>query len=84
MMRDPDEVEGRSGGRRRGFTIGAREVVAAVVLVLAGVFIFQNTRRVRVDFLWADFEARVWVALLAAFALGAVVGALAARVARRG
>jgi uncharacterized integral membrane protein len=76
-----DEAEGPS--RRRGITLGAREVVALLVIVLAGVFIFQNTRRVRIDVLWADFEVRVWLALLAAFLLGAAVGVLATRVSRR-
>jgi lipopolysaccharide assembly protein A len=79
-MRDRDDVE---GGGRRGVTVGPRQVVAVVILVLALIFLVQNTEEARIEVLWADVDAPLWVALLVAFAAGLVVGGLMARTRRR-
>ncbi len=48
-------------------------VVAVVVLILLVVFIAQNTRKTRVDFLWFHGEAPTSVVLLIAAIAGAVI-----------
>lgn len=67
------EVAEQTVGRHllaRGFLIGA-VLTAAMTL-----FIVQNTRDVGFHWLWFDFGARLWLALLIAFAGGAVASPL--------
>lgn len=61
----------------------AAAVVGAVLAVLVVVFILQNTHDVVMHFLWADFDAPLWVALAVVFASGAVALAVAALLLRR-
>lgn len=60
----PDvETSGRSWLR-------SRYVVAAVIVVIALIFIFENTQRVHIRVLGPQIHARMWEALLATFILG--------------
>ena len=54
----------------RGFLIGAGLALAMTL------FVVQNTRAVGFHFLWFDFGARLWLALLVAFVSGAVASPL--------
>jgi lipopolysaccharide assembly protein A len=47
-----------------------------VLVVLAFVFIFQNTQRVRLEFLWWHFTAQMWIMLLILFVVGTLAGLL--------
>jgi uncharacterized integral membrane protein len=64
---NPDAIEPRA---RRGSPalIGA-VLLAAVILI----FVFQNTHRVPIHFLWFERDAQLWLMLLitAAIAIGA-------------
>ncbi|HZA85343.1 MAG TPA: hypothetical protein VE466_00520, partial [Acidimicrobiales bacterium] len=51
-----------------------RLVVAVVAVVLAVLFIVQNNDKVETSFIFFDVTARVWVGLLVALVLGALLG----------
>ena len=59
-------------GRRIG-----RLVAVAVVVVITIVFIAQNNEKVETTFVFVDVETRLWVSLLVAVILGALLGQLA-------
>ena len=65
--------------RRATAELGTRQVVAAVVAVLALIFILQNTDRIAIEFFGADGRAPLWLVLLLAFIGGVVVGGLMSR-----
>jgi uncharacterized integral membrane protein len=52
----------------------ARLVVAAVAIVLAVLFVFQNSERVETSFVFFDVTTRLWVSLVVALILGALLG----------
>ena len=52
----------------------ARLVVALVVVVLAILFVVQNSDRVEMSFVFFTVTARLWVGLLVALILGALLG----------
>lgn len=54
----------------RGFVLGV--AVAAAMAV----FIVQNTASIGFEWLWFDFDARLWLVLLVAFAAGLLAGPL--------
>lgn len=54
-----------------------------VVAILTIIFIFQNSNRVEVHFLFLSPETRVWLAIAVAIALGVVLDRLFARWWRR-
>jgi len=58
-------------------------IVAAVIVVLALTFVFQNTATGRVDFLFWSIEAPAWLWLLIIFLAGALAGWLFGRRGRR-
>ena len=58
-------------------------IVAAVIVVLALTFVFQNTATGRVDFLFWSFEAPAWLWLLIIFLAGTLAGWLFGRRGRR-
>ena len=45
-----------------------------VVVALACIFIFQNTQRVAVSFLWMEGQLQMWIMLLILFAVGMLAG----------
>jgi uncharacterized integral membrane protein len=51
-----------------------RLVVAVVAVVLAVLFVVQNNDKVETSFIFFDVTARVWVGLLVALVLGALLG----------
>ena len=55
-----------------------RQIIAAIIVVAALLFIFQNTQTGDFHFLWFDFKAPVWFWMLAVFCAGVVTGLLAA------
>lgn len=61
----------------RGFVLGA------ILTAAIAAFIVQNTQSVSFEWLWFDFGARLWLALLVAFGLGLVVAGLASLLWRR-
>jgi uncharacterized integral membrane protein len=59
-------------------------IVGIVLAVLALVFIFQNTEKREVNFLFWDISAPTWLWMLIVFAAGVVVGLLIPRFRNRG
>ena len=55
-----------------------RQIIAAIIVVAAVLFIFQNTRTGDFRFLWFDFKAPVWFWMLVVFCGGVAAGLLAA------
>ena len=66
-----------SGGRARRFA--ARHWLAIVLVVLAVVFIVQNTVRHEIHLLWVSVEAATWLVLTVIFLLGVATGWLLQR-----
>jgi uncharacterized integral membrane protein len=62
----------------------ARVIGAVVLAALLLVFAIQNTRRIRVDFLFVHRDSRVIYVIIASAIAGAVAGALVRRQRRRG
>jgi uncharacterized integral membrane protein len=62
----PLDVDGRTG-------LGAGAIATIVGLALLIVFMVQNTERVAVSFLFWDLEWPVWLMVLGAALLGAIV-----------
>jgi uncharacterized integral membrane protein len=52
----------------------ARLLVAAAAVVLAILFVMQNSDRVETSFVFFDVTTRLWVGLLVALVLGALLG----------
>jgi uncharacterized integral membrane protein len=63
--------DGEVGGRRQ---VPSRLIVAGVALIVALVFIFQNSERVETTFLVFNVTTRLWVGLLVALLVGAILG----------
>jgi uncharacterized integral membrane protein len=55
-----------------------KQIIAAIIVVVALVFIFQNTRTGHFNFLWFDFRAPVWIWMVLNFAAGVGIGLLIA------
>jgi uncharacterized integral membrane protein len=55
-----------------------RQIIAAIIAVVALLFIFQNTKKGHFHFLWFDFQAPVWIWLLFVFGGGVATGLLIA------
>jgi uncharacterized integral membrane protein len=57
-------------------TVRVRTVVAAILVVLALVFVVQNTSSRRVHFLFWSMSLPTWIWLLVIFVVGVAVGSL--------
>ena len=66
-MTAPEET-----GSRRLNVLRGRRLLAAVIAILAVVFIVENTGRVRIRVIGPVVTARLWEALLATFVAGMV------------
>jgi uncharacterized integral membrane protein len=53
-----------------------RQIIAAIIVVAALLFIFQNTHKGDFHFLWFDFKAPVWFWMLVVFCGGVATGLL--------
>lgn len=60
----------------RGFRPTGKQIGAAVLGLLAVIFVLQNTQRVRIRILTGTIDAQLWLVLVAMFAVGAVTMAL--------
>jgi uncharacterized integral membrane protein len=56
-----------------------KQIIAAIIVVVALIFILQNTRKGHFSFLFFDFEAPVWIWIVAVFAGGVATGLLIAQ-----
>jgi len=56
--------------------IGAKPLIGLVIGILAVVFVFQNTGKGRINFLFWSMTMPAWVWLLIVFIAGVIVGAL--------
>ena len=74
---------GSSHGRGRYQTAQAVVVALLAVGLLSGIFIFQNTGRARIHFLFWSASVPVAGALILAVVLGGILGFLAAYVRQR-
>lgn len=69
--------------RERSRRVSPKVVVWAVVALLVIILILQNTKDVRVDLLFWDVTAGLWLLLLVVFLVGLALGWLLAKL-RRG
>lgn len=74
-MTDPTDDPARRTDRRSD-TVSPRLVVGIVLAILALVFVFQNTGKGRVNFLFWRFDAPAWTWLVLIFVVGVVVGSI--------
>ena len=72
-----NEIPTQAGGRPRW-----RLYVAIAVVVLAAIFVLQNTEEAEVHFFFSTTEIPLIFALLLAFGLGLVVGLILPRFSR--
>ncbi|GAA3325125.1 LapA family protein [Paeniglutamicibacter sulfureus] len=54
--------------------LSAKNWIAIVGAVLAAIFILQNRQRVRIEFLFLDLNAPLWISLGAVLLMGWVMG----------
>jgi len=71
MMNDPPRS-------KEGFRPTPKQIIAAIIGLLALIFIFQNTKEGTVNFLFWDITVATWIWLLLVFIAGGVVGYLIA------
>jgi uncharacterized integral membrane protein len=79
-MTDPPGIEGRPRKEGRGWRFWL--LVAAGVLL--AIFVIQNSQDVEVEFLFTTTDTPLFLALLLAGGLGAVIGWAAPRIRRGG
>lgn len=60
----------------RRFPLTPKAILGIVIAVLALVFVFQNTKRGHVHFLFWSISMPGWIWLLVVFAAGVVVGSM--------
>lgn len=65
--------------KNKGSGLDARQITVIVLIVLALIFILENSKHVDVRFLAPSASVPVWVALLVAVTIGVVIGWFAAR-----
>ena len=61
-----------AGGRARRFAV--RHWLAVVLVVLAVIFVVQNTVRHEIHLFWVTVEAATWLVLTVIFLVGVVTG----------
>lgn len=65
----------KSGGRFGGEFVTPSRIVVAVLAVLGLIFIFENTRQVKIRLIFPEVTMPLWLALLAMTLIGGVCGA---------
>src|ERR1700758_4134086 len=68
---------------RRARRLGVRHWLAIILIVLAAIFVVQNTVRHEIHLLWVTVEAATWLVLIVIFLVGVVTGVLLGRRRRR-
>jgi uncharacterized integral membrane protein len=58
----------------QGRRVSPRLIVAAILIVISLIFIFENTQKVKVRFLIPRISSPLWLALVITFVLGGLVG----------
>jgi uncharacterized integral membrane protein len=70
VQKDPrDSTRGRSDGRR----LGGGAIASLIAAGLLVIFMIQNTKSVRLDFLFWNFTWPLWLLTIASALLGALV-----------
>jgi uncharacterized integral membrane protein len=79
-MDRPESERAQPGSESRRLTAGeVRWIVGGVLAILFGIFIAQNARRVKIDFVFFSAEVRlIWLFLICAV-LGAIIDRLLQR-----
>jgi uncharacterized integral membrane protein len=77
MGNEPKPRADGTAGMKRQFT--TKQIIAAVIVVVALIAVLQNTRTAHFSFLFFDFEAPIWLWLVAIFSAGVATGLLLAR-----
>lgn len=72
----PSDSSPRQKPARR---ISPRHVVAAVLLVLVVIFVLENRKKVKVRLIVPEVDQPLWITLLIAAVLGALIAALLRR-----
>jgi uncharacterized integral membrane protein len=72
--REPGEDGGGPPPQRTGLSPAL--IGFGIVAIVAVIFIAQNSARTDINFLFFDFNSRVWVALLVAIGIGIVLDRL--------
>jgi uncharacterized integral membrane protein len=80
-FQDGKVIEAADSTRERDW--GPRLIIAGVALLSAVIFMVQNSNRVRTDFLFFNFQARLWVVIVVSLLLGALLGQAAGLLRRR-
>ncbi|MFC4030974.1 LapA family protein [Streptomyces polygonati] len=62
------------GGRSFRELMTPTRIAALVLIALAAIFIFENTRMVRIRLIIPEVTMRLWAALLIAFGIGLLTG----------
>jgi lipopolysaccharide assembly protein A len=73
-----DTPDTKPSGGRPG-RIAARHWLAIILVVLAVIFVMQNTARHEIHLLWITVEAATWLVLIVIFVVGVVIGLLLGR-----
>jgi uncharacterized integral membrane protein len=79
MARDA-ERRGESEGRK----VDPKLVGGGVLLVILAVFVFQNSGPTTIEFLFLNWQSRLWVLLLITAMVGVLIGYLAGRRSAKG
>ena len=77
MSMDWSEQDRRSGAPEASKSrISAGLILWLLVIAIAVVFIFQNTRHATITFLFWDGDVAIWIAIVIALVLGALIDRL--------
>ena len=81
MSMQPMNAEKPSSGGLTvgGVTIPPRVAGGGVIAIVALIFILQNRDDIKLNFLWLDINAPLWLWLTIMFVAGGVVGWIASR-----
>jgi uncharacterized integral membrane protein len=74
----------KARGRTFRDQMTAGKITVLVLAVLALVFIFENTRQIKIRLLIPEVTMPLWIALLITFVIGALAGVYLRRGGRRG
>ena len=73
MAQEADDQDTGAVAERRGLRLGSGAIASSSGLAALGIFMIQNTEDVTVKFLFWDFTWPVWLLILVAALIGAVV-----------